>query len=167
MDPSALLEHPTLSADEVVSPTIHGFNVATFNPSVDRLISACLSLAGEWEQQGSFLLRQVLRVFADPADTLFVDAGANIGYFSLLAASVGFETVAVEMSVENALKLARSAALFNEGKREREEPSPADLICSMRWIVEGPHVRDPQGTEFVPCTVHGRSRAGGLIRHLS
>ncbi|CAD7964970.1 unnamed protein product, partial [Amoebophrya sp. A25] len=63
--------------------------------------------------------------YADPRDTLFIDAGANVGYFSLLAARQGFDTLAVEMSLENALKVARSAVVHNEnaGSKNRKTTS--------------------------------------------
>eukprot|EP00392_Amoebophrya_sp_AT5.2_P004305 g4313.t1 len=116
-------EHPSFADAELVVPTVHGFNLAIYADftSRDRLISSCLAFSGEWEQQTSFLIKTLLQQYANEnmagpgeEDTLFIDAGANMGYFSLLAASNGFDVLSAEMSVQNALHLARSAALHNE-----------------------------------------------------
>ncbi|CAD7964972.1 unnamed protein product, partial [Amoebophrya sp. A25] len=50
-------EHPSLPLSEVVANTVHDFRAAVYSDFVDRdrLISACLALSGEWEQQGSFV----------------------------------------------------------------------------------------------------------------
>ena len=60
--------------------------------------------------------------YLDPEETLFIDAGANIGWFTLLAASGGVDALALEISTENALQLSRSANLHNDfsnGKNNR------------------------------------------------
>ncbi len=60
--------------------TRHGFRMRlAMNEFIDRTIFA----TGEWEPLETELIRQRLR----PGDT-FVDIGANIGYFSLLAAKL-------------------------------------------------------------------------------
>ncbi|CAD7922333.1 unnamed protein product [Amoebophrya sp. A120] len=118
---SATTAHPSFRAAELVADTVHDFRIATYSDFVqrDRLISSCALFAGEWEQQGSFLIKNLLQQYAHPEDTLFLDAGANIGYFSLLAAKQGFDTLSVEMALANAIHIARSAVVHNPGLQDK------------------------------------------------
>lgn len=81
----------------------------------DRFISRRIREEGIWEPYETSLLLSVLR----PGD-VFVDVGANIGYFSLLAASVVGEAgtvFAFEPDPENFSLLQRNAALNGQQAR--------------------------------------------------
>ena len=52
-----------------------------------------------------------------PKGSHFVDVGANLGYFSLMASSLGYDVVAFEPMSRNARKLARSVARNGFGRR--------------------------------------------------
>lgn len=63
-----------------VTRTRHGFRMMT---QVADLIASTIYLTGQWEPYVSAYIRQRLR----PGD-IFVDVGANIGYYSLLASQL-------------------------------------------------------------------------------
>ena len=52
-----------------------------------------------------------------PKGSRFVDVGANLGYFSLMASSLGYDVIAFEPMSRNARKLARSVARNGFGGR--------------------------------------------------
>jgi FkbM family methyltransferase len=83
-----------------VARTAYGFRVAG---DQQLIMPRCLYWFGVWEPPLSAWIRRALR----PSD-VFVDVGANLGYFSLLAARLvgdGGSVVAIEASPENARRL--------------------------------------------------------------
>lgn len=86
---AGLREHPR----QVAARTRFG---ATFATDTQDLIQRCLYLFGEWEPHMTAWLRRRLK----PGD-VFVDVGANIGYYSVLASRLvgaGGGVVAIEAS---------------------------------------------------------------------
>ncbi|MCH7668320.1 MAG: FkbM family methyltransferase [Acidobacteria bacterium] len=61
----------------------------------DELVCRTIRRWGGWEPVVSRCLVDILRA-ATPGDGVVVDVGAHVGYYSLLAASLGYETHAVE-----------------------------------------------------------------------
>lgn len=57
----------------------------------DRMISAQIAATGEWEPEVAQAIREHVG-----AGTTFLDLGANLGYFSLLAAHLGGRVLAIE-----------------------------------------------------------------------
>lgn len=54
---------------------------------------------GSWEAYTTEVLLELFRRV--PQDTIFVDVGANIGWFSLVAAAQGFHTISIEPVFDN------------------------------------------------------------------
>jgi hypothetical protein len=89
-------------------------------PSRDAVSETILSM-GVWEQRETVM---ALRVFKENPGKLFLDFGAQIGWFSLLAAANGVKVVAFEADADNARLLNFSAiqndvahlVLVNEGR---------------------------------------------------
>jgi len=75
---SRLFESGPLPQDRRTVSTRHGF---AMHLSLDQLVDRSIYCQGEWEPLETELFRQVLR----PGDAV-ADVGANIGWFSLLAA---------------------------------------------------------------------------------
>jgi FkbM family methyltransferase len=88
--PAFLIDtHDPVTQDVYISGAAHA-GVAPWDPFVwDRIVA---------------LSRGV------PKGSVFVDVGANLGYFSLMAASLGYTVVSFEPMSRNARKLARSVA---------------------------------------------------------
>ncbi|XP_076459505.1 uncharacterized protein LOC143292801 [Babylonia areolata] len=78
------------------------FHICVYPQELDIYISAALTTGGVWEPHITKLFQFALLKF--PHST-FIDIGANIGYYSLLAASMGHQVMAVEPSPQNMKKL--------------------------------------------------------------
>jgi FkbM family methyltransferase len=65
------------------------------DPKTDSYISGALMAHGTWETEIVAAMRRVLGGSCS-ADKLFVDVGANVGYFSAIAAASGCRVVSVE-----------------------------------------------------------------------
>jgi hypothetical protein len=105
---------PVVEAQTTVGPLLL--------PSADEVITPTLCRYGVWEPGETRFLRALVR----PGD-VFVDVGAHVGYFSLLAASrVGEEgaVIAVEPEPRN-LRLLRANLARNGASRARVIPLAA------------------------------------------
>lgn len=74
----------------------------------EEYISSYIRTYGWWEPITTEILTELFNA-CDP-NTIFVDIGANIGYFSLLAASRGIQTVAFEPVTANYSLMEKSIA---------------------------------------------------------
>lgn len=86
------------------------FHINTHDPTQqDVYISASVHRRLEpWDQYIWNLFVRILSNFT--RDAVVVDVGANLGYFSLLAASMGYKVVALEPMTRNAAKFVASIA---------------------------------------------------------
>jgi FkbM family methyltransferase len=89
---------------------VPAFSIDTHDPeSQDKYISASVHEGKKpWDP---FVWERIVSLTPDDAwleGLVFVDVGANIGYFSLAAASMGYNVVAFEPMSRNAKKLAKS-----------------------------------------------------------
>lgn len=117
----APLQEPVVQVDTAVGPLLL--------PESDRMITAVLVDCGTWEPDETSYLRRVLR----PGDT-FVDVGAHVGYFSVLAAAcVGpsGRVVAVEPELRNLKLLQRNLALNGS---HQAEILPFAAHCDRGWM---------------------------------
>ena len=88
--------------------TARPFNVCIYNDTEDIYISKSLSTSGIWEPDVTAFLTKIFKT----SETLtFIDIGANVGYFSLLAASFGVNAIAVEPIERNVAKLLKAIGL--------------------------------------------------------
>lgn len=85
------------------------FHLCLHDPNIDKGISAHINVYREWEQELSGELKSVL---LKHPNSIFVDVGANIGYYSLLAAKLGFSVIAIEPYVDH-LTLFKQSAQMN------------------------------------------------------
>jgi FkbM family methyltransferase len=76
--------------------TSHRFWIALNNPSTDTYISGTLARGGQWEPE----IVSLITKYIAPGQ-LFVDVGANIGYFSAVARSLGARVVSYEPVLGN------------------------------------------------------------------
>jgi FkbM family methyltransferase len=76
--------------------TSHRFWIALNNPSTDTYISGTLARGGQWEPE----IVAIITKYIAPGQ-VFVDVGANIGYFSAVARSLGARVVSYEPVVGN------------------------------------------------------------------
>lgn len=87
---------------------VPSYFIDTHDPVLqDRYISASVHEARTpWD---SYIWDRIVSLTPrDASGLVFVDVGANIGYFSLAAASMGYDVVAFEPMSRNAKKLAKS-----------------------------------------------------------
>ena len=78
-----------------MSPIKVGDNYMYLNPN-DHVISPYILNHRIWEYNETLLGKKIIK----PGDVVY-DCGANIGYFSLLAASKGFKVVSFEPIASN------------------------------------------------------------------
>lgn len=64
-----------------------------------------------------FFVKMILNYLNQHKDSLFIDIGAHIGMYSLFAAKLGRDVVAVEAFYENVIRLQKAARLENLEKR--------------------------------------------------
>lgn len=110
-----LTEVDTTEVDEtrcVLASRKPQFRVCTHDPAKDTGVSATLHLRKEWESDVSDAIVAEMKKFS-PSNSIFIDIGANIGWFSLLVAASGYSVVAVEPFRDNLVRLATSAFLNN------------------------------------------------------
>ena len=96
---------------------VPAYFIDTHDPvSQDKYISASVHEAKTpWD---SYIWDRILSLTpSDASGLVFVDVGANIGYFSLAAASMGYNVVSFEPMSRNAKKLAKSIEMNEFGPR--------------------------------------------------
>lgn len=93
-------------SDCIQTKTSPNFTICVYEAYEDRYISAALRNDGVWEPYITPLFEHALSNFPN---TMVIDIGANIGYYTLLAASMGHNVVAVEPVLQNALHIHKAA----------------------------------------------------------
>ena len=78
------------------------FHMCTYPSKRDRFISSALQTDGIWEPYITSIMQVALNKYPKG---IFIDVGANIGYYSLMAAKRGHTTIAIEPKEENLLRL--------------------------------------------------------------
>lgn len=99
-------EHKSIKC--VFSKTNPPFPVCVYDISRDRYISAALLSSGIWEPYITKVFQIALRLHPDAS---VIDIGANIGYYSFLAAGSGHKVIAVEPIPENVIRFQKGANL--------------------------------------------------------
>ena len=98
----------------LLTKTEPSFHICTYPATRDKFISAALQTDGIWEPYITPLLQGALTEYPK---SLLIDVGANIGYYSLLAARMGHTAIAVEPKEENLLRLQMGVDLNNVGSK--------------------------------------------------
>ena len=88
--------------------------VCLYEEHRDMFISHDIKHTGLWEPQ---VLREFQEVLRQHPDLGVIDMGANIGYYTLIAAKMGHRVIAVEPLLDSIYKLHR--ALFIEGLQSK------------------------------------------------
>lgn len=88
--------------------TVPSVTVCLHSQWHDKFISHDLEDTGQWEPQVADDFLEMLRRDRNAG---VLDVGANIGYYTLLAAKLGHKAVAVEPLVDNILRIHRSAQI--------------------------------------------------------
>ena len=92
--------------------TVPAFKMCTHPRGTDTQVSAVLHKTGVWSPGRLDTLSGALPSVTDgmdmPERTLVVDVGANIGFFSLLATSRGYDVIAFEPARQNVVRLLAS-----------------------------------------------------------
>ncbi|KAL3856584.1 hypothetical protein ACJMK2_011319 [Sinanodonta woodiana] len=78
------------------------FTVCVFSIQKDIYVSGSLQQSGIWDLKQTLLIQRALNEFPE---AVFIDVGANIGYFSLLARAMGRTVIAIEPTDANFLRL--------------------------------------------------------------
>lgn len=97
------------SASCIHSKTVPSFIICVHDVQNDIYISNSLITSGLWEPKSTELFLDILK---DNPNLTVLDVGANIGYYSLMAAAAGSHVVAVE-PLERNLKLFAKAIILN------------------------------------------------------
>ncbi|XP_050394343.1 uncharacterized protein LOC126812128 isoform X2 [Patella vulgata] len=93
-----------------VSKTAPRFPVCVYEPEADQYISGALLSGGVWEP---YLTKVFQIALTKHPNAVVIDIGANIGYFSLLAAKMGHNVIAVEPVAENVRRFHKGVQLNN------------------------------------------------------
>jgi len=90
------------------SSTKPPFKIWLHNPKKDRFVSKQIEKSGVWDKQ---LVDPIVEYLQAHPNSTFLDVGANIGFFSLLAASAGAaKVISIEALPSNVVMLAASVA---------------------------------------------------------
>lgn len=93
--------------------TDRSFRIATYGKN--DIVSNSILEHGHWEPETIASLKQALE---EQEGSVFLDIGANIGYFALCAAALGYKVIAIEASRENA-NLIRYSLCLNPSLKSR------------------------------------------------
>ena len=86
----------------LLTKTEPSFHICTYPSKRDRFISAALQSDGIWEPYITPILQGALNKYPN---SILMDVGANIGYYSLLAAKMGHLAIAIEPKKESLRRL--------------------------------------------------------------
>ncbi|XRB17673.1 methyltransferase [Pseudoscourfieldia marina] len=94
-----------------VDNTDKSFRIATYGKN--DIVSGSILAHGRWEPS---TLEHLKTALAEREGSVYLDIGANIGYFALYVAALGYKVIAVEASQENANLIRYSLCLNPELK---------------------------------------------------
>lgn len=140
----------------IKTKTVPSFFICPYSEMEDIYISRALRSSGTWDPVMTKLLTQI---FKEHANLTLIDVGANIGYFSLLAAKLGVAVVAAEPVKENSDRLLKARALNKLGQGIKVKQYAVSNKRS-RLLISVP--KDNQGGGKV--VLQGEWKPGGRIR---
>ena len=85
--------NPSIRVTSQVLELKKAFYIYVHDPQNCRFISKNLVETGRWED---LISKRIIAIMKTAADGLFVDVGANVGWFTLLAAAMGHDVIAIE-----------------------------------------------------------------------
>ena len=91
-----------------------GFRICVYDPNRDIYISGGLWASGVWEPIQTEVIQTALRTYPE---AVLLDIGANIGYYTLLAATMGHRVVAVEPAMGNLQRLKKGLQINQQTAR--------------------------------------------------
>ena len=112
-DVTTLNREVTLEQPWCLSVTLNPkFNICVYMPDEDFQVSKAVIEKGLFRPQLTSILRTVLKVFPG---IVLIDIGANLGYFSLMASSLGHRSIVVEAVASNVYRIheARMRSMSN------------------------------------------------------
>lgn len=111
-------------------------------------ISMTIKQTGNWARDESPVIQKILE--EGNRDNLFIDFGAHIGYYSLMAAQMGYKVLAYEGDAENLDVLASNAKLHHVEDK---------IVAHPMWIDEkSPLLILEQQVELVKADVEGNEQ---------
>ncbi|XP_045197329.2 uncharacterized protein LOC123552023 [Mercenaria mercenaria] len=121
------------------------YTICTWELKKDNVISGEIHRTGQWEPH---ITRKLYTVLKQDRNITFIDIGANIGYFSLLAASVGQAVVSVEPWTKNIEKLRNS---IRKNKFEGKITILNNAVSNDRGVIHihAPHKDNPGATRLL------------------
>lgn len=136
----------------------------SYCPGCDA-VSETIDLIGIWEPRETIL---ALTVFESaPAGSVFLDLGAQIGWFSLLAASARLDTISVDADAEPLRLLSESAK--RNGWHGMVHPWQMRIDAETPVLPAAPYrlaKLDLEGAEFDGIRILWPSIVAGLVDHL-
>jgi len=127
--------------------------IDTHDPvSQDRYISASVHEAKTpWD---SYIWDRIVSLTPSNASGLvFIDVGANIGYFSLAAASMGYNVIAFEPMSRNAKKLAKSIDMNGFGSRVTLYQNAVTDVSGQRVVLKETDATNQGNGQIVSTTL--------------
>lgn len=118
------------------------------------VVSHAIKITGVWEPRESAIIEDL------PRDSLFVDVGANLGWHSLLALSLGHTVIAFEPMEAN-VELLKHSLCLNPGLEENLELHQVALTDMRDCTIGASH--DNIGDGILVC---GREQAAALAASL-
>ncbi|XP_005093824.1 uncharacterized protein LOC101853448 isoform X2 [Aplysia californica] len=92
--------------------TTPAFMICLYKPLEDKYISASLLSSGVWEP---YITKALQKALDRRPEATLIDVGANVGYYSLLAASMGHRVIAIEPQSKNVRRLVGGASSSHWG----------------------------------------------------
>eukprot|EP01103_Thecamoeba_quadrilineata_P018897 TRINITY_DN7442_c0_g1_i1.p1 TRINITY_DN7442_c0_g1~~TRINITY_DN7442_c0_g1_i1.p1 ORF type:complete len:426 (-),score=70.03 TRINITY_DN7442_c0_g1_i1:752-2029(-) len=102
--------------NEIKTKTVPPFWIVIGNPEVDQSVSKELHLRGRWDNSETDLVRLLLTKKCG-SNKLFVDVGANLGYYSMYASKLGCRVISIEAQPP-LIEYIRLSKLLNNIKNE-------------------------------------------------
>ncbi|XRB07674.1 methyltransferase [Pycnococcus provasolii] len=116
-----------------VDNTDKSFRIATYGKN--DIVSGSILAHGRWEPS---TLEHLKTALANKKGSVYLDIGANIGYFALYVAALGYHVIAVEASQENANLIRYSLCLNPELKSRIKLHHVALAEKRMRCLLASP-----------------------------